>query len=90
MGTVYIFLRSIGRGLTATRKMYNVPAFHCQTTCPQSPRPLSIRRLIASARVGFGYGCRSIQAVILAARSAGMRTPVSGVMPVGGRPRGLF
>lgn len=52
--------------------------------------PLSINRRIASAREGFGSGCRSIQALSLASSSAGMRTPVMGVTPVRGRPRDLF
>jgi hypothetical protein len=47
-------------------------------------------RLIASDRDGFGSGWRSIQASSLAFSSAGMRTPVCGVIPVRGRPGGLF
>ena len=37
--------------------------------------PLSINRRIASEREGLGSGCRSIQAVIAASNSGGMRRP---------------
>jgi len=47
-------------------------------------------RLIASDREGLGSSCRSIQAVIFASSSTGMRTPFVGDSPVRGRPRGLF
>jgi len=55
-----------------------------------APSAISSNRLIASDRVGFGSGWASIHAFSFASRSAGMRTPVMGVRPVGGRPRGLF
>jgi hypothetical protein len=56
----------------------------------RSPNARSSNRLIASDRDGFGSGCRSIQSSSLAFSSAGMRRPVRGVMPVRGRPGGLF
>jgi hypothetical protein len=53
-------------------------------------KALSSKRLIASDRDGFGSGWRPIQASSFAFSSAGMRSPVSGVIPVRGRPGGLF
>ena len=60
------------------------------TAIISQPNALSNNRLIASDRDGFGSGWRLIQALSFASSSAGMRTPVIGVMPVAGRPRGLF
>jgi hypothetical protein len=63
---------------------------HRQPFCYYCDSALSNRRLIASERDGLGSGWRSIHAASLASRSAGIRKPVNGVVPVRGRPGGLF